>query len=275
MKQIGIISDLHIDQPTVDESAIHTHLATLIRQKQIDMLLIGGDISNDYQRTFHFVEKLQIDTGVPVYFIPGNHDYWQTEIEKDAIDSWKIYEEFKHHPQSLIERTLDITTTTSVVGHSFWYNHAIYADRFSPEKIERGFYKGGWWQDKLHTNWGMSDKALSTYFTEIVDKQLAKINANRQIILLSHMVVIPEYTVPLPNRIFDFFNAYIATDDVAKLIDRYPITHVSMGHVHFRHQLKKDNGIHYLVNCLGYKKEWRSNKLAQELEDAMAILQVE
>ena len=97
--KIGFISDLHIDlNPDVPPQEYMTRLKEIIKRKQLNRLVIGGDISNHYSSTLQFVEQLQNQAEIPVHFIPGNHDFWE---EADATKDTKgIYRLYKEHPQS-------------------------------------------------------------------------------------------------------------------------------------------------------------------------------
>lgn len=271
---IGLISDLHIDNFTYEPEDYVEKLAQIIQDKQLDSLVIGGDISNSYQLTTSFVEDLQEVSKVPVFFIPGNHDLWDREQSKEAIDTMAIYKKYRDHPQCLLESPLMLTDKVGLVGHTAWYNYVTYnKDKFTEEKINTGKYKGVTWQDKKFINWPASDKEMSRYFANLIEEDIQKLNA-QEIILVTHIVTIPEFTMRLPHRVFDFFNAYIATDDLAPVYDKYPIAYSVMGHVHFRTRLTKGNRI-YISNSLGYVKEWRSNDLCKELSHALQVIRLD
>lgn len=271
--RVGFISDLHIDRNM--EILPIQYLKTfvhMIKKQKLEMLIIGGDISNHYSTTIHFVEELQKRAEIFVYFIPGNHDFWE---EPDATkDTWGIYKLYKEHPQSLIERPLQLNETYTLVGHPGWYNHAIYDQtQFTADEVERGKFRWAYWQDKLRLDWQMPDQEVSHSFSEIIKKDLEKVNTN-QVILQTHVVTIPEYTMPMPHRVFDFFNAYIATDDLKNVHHKYPITHQLMGHVHFREKITKD-GTQFITNSLGYRREWQSKDLSEEIQKSLVILELD
>lgn len=268
---IGFISDLHIDNFSYQMSDYIASLSKLISKKQLETLVIGGDISNSYSMTTSFVEELQSESGVAVYFVPGNHDLWDRETPKDNIDTMALYEKYKNHPQCLIESPIMLNNKVGLVGHTAWYNYMTYnKEKFSEEKIIKGKYKGVTWQDKKYVKWPKSDKQMSKYFKDLVEKDIQSLNAD-QYIIVTHIVTIPEFTMPIPHRIFDFFNAYIATDDFNDIYKQYPISHSFMGHVHFRGQIYRDN-IYFITNSLCYVKEWRSNNMNREMEDALLVI---
>lgn len=270
--KIAFISDLHIDKNRRSEPDEYLDLtAKLIKNNKIDLFIIGGDISDSYSMTFDFVEQLQHKTRIPVYFVPGNHDYWQKGIEEK--DTWGVHKRYIEHSQSLVNSPLDINRQVGVVGNCAWYNHAYYnKDRFSPEEIERGRYKGAVWRDRTYLDWKMSDQEVSKIFAEQIQKDIELINKN-QIILVTHIVTVPELVVPMPHKAFDYFNAFIGTDDLDEIIRAYPVTHNFMGHVHYRHEIEKDN-VKYILNCLGYGREWPDKDIYGQLESAMYILEI-
>lgn len=269
--KVGFISDLHIDnfKYSIDE---YLEVLTQVSQDNLlDCLVIGGDISNSYKTTTSFVEKLQVLAKIPIYFIPGNHDLWDRESDKEAIDTMKIYNLYKNHPQCLIESPLMLTEEVGLIGHPAWYNYVNYnTNKFSLEQIERGKYKGVTWQDKRYIQWPKGDREMSLEFSKLIEKDIQSLQAS-EYILVTHIITIPEFTMPLPHRVFDFFNAYIATDDLTPIYEKYPIRASVMGHVHFRGKVERDNTL-FLTNSLGYVKEWRSSDMYHEMNDALVTL---
>ena len=269
--KISFISDLHVDlNPRASIQRYHYELVELIKTEGTDLLVIGGDISNHYETTISFVENLQKNSEIPIYFIPGNHDFWEESVDKDT---WGIYKIYKNHPQSLLESPLQLTNEYSLVGHTAWYNHAVYdKKKYSEAEIEEGKFRWSYWQDKLNMNWKMTDQELSLYFANLIKKDLDRIKTN-SIILQTHVVTIPEFTMPMPHQIFDFFNAYMSTDDLDTLQEDYPISHHFMGHIHIRAQIKK-NQSQYISNSLGYRREWRTKNLTKELKDSLITIEI-
>ena len=89
-KKLGIIGDLHI--PYHDEDAIET-ACDKMEAEEVDSILINGDLLDFYQLSFHEKDprkvhfKNEIEAGkqffeymrsrfpgIPIYFIPGNHE---------------------------------------------------------------------------------------------------------------------------------------------------------------------------------------------------------
>ncbi|HZK46528.1 MAG TPA: metallophosphoesterase [Atopostipes sp.] len=201
--KIGFISDLHIDRnPDVPPQEYMTRLKEIIKRKQLNRLVIGGDISNHYSSTLEFVEQLQNQAEIPVHFIPGNHDFWE---EADATKDTKgIYRLYKEHSQSLVETPVKLNEDYTLVGHPGWYNHAVYdKEQFTPEEVEKGKFRWAYWQDKLRMDWEMTDQEVSTHFKKIITKDLEKVSTEN-IIFQTHVVTVPEFTMPMPHRTFVF-----------------------------------------------------------------------
>lgn len=273
--KLGFISDIHIDRgKTQDKSDFLQTLSTYINDKEIDEVFIGGDISNHYETTIDFVEKLQAHSSAKIYFIPGNHDYWEAKHEKKH--TLTIHDTFKSHPQSMLNKGIMVGNDTAIIGHTGWYNHAYHDPSFTEDKLETGRHKLVTWQDKVRLDWQATDKEVSKQFAkeakETLD-QVIEMHQPKNIVLFTHVITIPEFTIPMPHRVFDFFNAYIATDDFLPLYQSYPITTSIMGHVHIRHAIQKGDQ-HFISNSLAYEREWRNNDIYREIDHAMYIMDV-
>ncbi|TDM12734.1 metallophosphoesterase [Macrococcus lamae] len=266
--KIGIISDLHIDRDTKRSFEVYIDvLSAEVKSQNIDLLLLAGDISNDYKMSYHFIKTLKDKIGIDVLFVPGNHDYWDND--KKTLE---IFEYFKKQPECLIERPYIINEDWAVIGHSGWYDYSYAASEFSREKLESGKFKGSTWQDKFYVDWRLNDQRVSKTFAEAVRKDMEQVG-DRHIILMTHIVTHKKFTVPMPHRIFDFYNAYIGTSDFDQLYKQYSIKYSIMGHIHFRKMLVED-GITYICACLGYTRQWRSKNLATEIASALHVIEI-
>lgn len=263
--KIGAISDLHIDRnPKLDAQAYLESLIRVVKKRDIDILLIAGDISNHFQEGYQFIRELKYNISIPVLFVPGNHDYWAPD---DAITSKEIYEFYAEKPECLIGKPYEINDEWAIVGHTAWYDYSYADDKFDLERIERGKYYGATWQDKVKIDWQTDDRALSQLAATQTEKDLASVS-DKNIILMTHIVTHPQFVVPTPHRIFDFFNAFIGTRDFDSLYQKYPIQYSIMGHVHFRKAIV-DKGITYMCPCLGYRREWRTDDIDTEMNHAL------
>src|SRR5699024_4087040 len=85
--RMGFISDLHVDNFTYEVQDYIEVLSEIISKNELEMLVIGGDITNSYKTTSDFVEELQDQTKIQVYFIPGNHDLWDRVSDREDINT--------------------------------------------------------------------------------------------------------------------------------------------------------------------------------------------
>ena len=90
--KIGTISDLHIDRHTYINSEGYI-------KRQLDLLIIAGDISNNYQMTCAFISQVKAQINIPVLFVPGNHDYWSDQLDHSSTD---IVTSFRQQPECLM-----------------------------------------------------------------------------------------------------------------------------------------------------------------------------
>ena len=74
---------------------------------------------------------------------------------------------------------------------------------------------------------------------------------------VTHMLPIREFTVPVPNETWDYFNAFLGSSALGDLLLGYPDVKYSVcGHVHYRKEVEKE-GRRFLCQCLGYSTEWQ------------------
>ncbi|HIW13065.1 MAG TPA: metallophosphoesterase [Candidatus Salinicoccus stercoripullorum] len=268
--KIGIISDLHIDRGKAGIKTYETLLSEEVKSRQLDLLLIAGDVSSHYTTTAEFLENIRNITDTKILFVPGNHDYWLGS--GDDMTTQDVYEFYKAMPGSLLESPYTINDDWAIVGHSGWYDYTYADTRFGEEKLARGKFYGGTWQDKLRVDWEMHDRELSRVFADKVDEDMKK-TGGRNIILMTHVVTHRRYAVPMPHRLFDYFNAFIGTSDFDALYKKYPIRYSIMGHVHFRHQFIQDD-LTYICACLGYPREWRTDDIKTEIQNTLQVLEI-
>jgi putative phosphoesterase len=271
--KLGIISDLHIDR---NESALkagetfETLLSDLVKEKELEYLLIAGDISNHYEITQKFIEEVEVKSGCPVLFVPGNHDYWAKDHE--VTDTNKINDFFNQQSQSLVGNPRLLGEHWAIAGNPSWYdygygNHQVY----SKEDFERKRYKFASWNDRHYVDWGRSDEEVSSEMLAQLREDLDKVK-NRKTILMTHVATHSEFVVPLPHRVYDYANAFLGAKSYETLYEEFPsIKYSVMGHVHFRKSYyEKDT--QFLSACLGNKKHWRVKDVKKQLDRTLVTL---
>jgi putative phosphoesterase len=271
--KIGVISDLHIDRyndETLQQKDFSLTLANEVNRQALDMLLIAGDISNDHMRSFRFLKALEQMTGIEIYFVPGNHDFWNQS--QDDKSTWDIYNFFKNTKYYRAGSPVDLGNGWALVMNAGWYDYSYASDRFSYDRLKERSYYGGTWQDLVRIDWQMSDVEVSKKMAENAQQDLESVK-DKKIILMTHVATHKAFRVPMPNRIFDYYNAFIGTSDFDSFYEDYDIRYSIMGHIHFRHKVE-EGGVEYICACLGYKREWRTKEIVHEIRDALEVIEI-
>ncbi|WP_166626966.1 metallophosphoesterase [Jeotgalicoccus sp. S0W5] len=271
--KIGVISDLHIDRyndEKLQQKDFTLTLANEVNRQSLDVLLIAGDISNDHMRSYRFMQALEQMTGVVIYFVPGNHDFWnQSGDDKTTQEIHQFFKSTKYYKEG---EPVDLGNGWAIVMNAAWYDYTYASDRFSKSRLEERSYYGGTWQDLVRVDWGKSDPEISLEFAEKAAHDLEMIK-DKKIILMTHVATHKAFRVPMPNRLFDYYNAFIGTSDFDTFYGDYDIKYSVMGHIHFRHQVI-EGGVKYICACLGYRREWLTKDIVHEIRDALEIIEI-
>ncbi len=136
MGNLVFATDIHLNH--VEDFRIRA-LAYAIMRRNPDVVLIGGDISEapELEMKLRFLEMHL--KGVPIYFVCGNHDYYNGSI-RDVRKG--LRKRFKAG-QSIWLPTAGVVTLApgvALVGHDSWYDGGY------PKK------NGDWWNSMLGMN---------------------------------------------------------------------------------------------------------------------------
>lgn len=272
--KVGVISDLHIDtnkKAVPEGESFAGILAHDLNEQKVELLLLAGDVSSDYQLSQDFIAELVKATNCQVLFVPGNHDFWSRKNGQE--DTLGIYNFFKNKPESVLEKPFIINDEWAVVGSAGWYDYG-YADvdQYTKEEFDQMKYRIGAWNDKYYVHWPLENQAVAQTMLDKMESDLEEVG-NRKIILMTHVVTHPQFVVPLPHRIYDFFNAFLGSSSYEWLYHKYPIKYSVMGHVHFRKTLR-DTERTYICACLGNKKHWQSKNLKEEIRRTLVTFEI-
>ena len=274
--KIGVLSDLHIDknkEGLIEGETFSSLVSELIDRQSVDVFLLAGDVSDDYRITQEFIETVKQKSGVPLYFVPGNHDYWS--INHEVKDTNRLHDFFAEQEESLISRPRILNDEWAVVGNPGWYdygygNRQVYSyDQFASKK-----YKFAYWNDARYINWGRSDQEVSQEMLDQLKEDISKVGG-RKIILMTHVATHPNFVMQLPHRLYDFANAYLGAKSYEELYGHFPqIKYSIMGHVHFRKVVKEFNKT-FLSACLGNRKHWLyKDNPGKELEESLLTFEI-
>ena len=251
--KIGFISDIHVDINMIGGQEIVTDLlAAESRRRGLDILLIAGDISSDYELTLATVDRLIAASGARVFFIPGNHDIWNQR--HPGLTAWDTYNALLAHPSNLARGPILLEGNWAVVGDLGWYDFAYGDSSFAREDFERMRYGERTWQDKIYSLWDRDTLAVHAMFMERLGLALDAAKG-RKIIVATHVVQVPEFTVSPAGPMWKYFNAFLGSPDYGRLCQERDVELAVCGHVHYRRRVSQ-GGTEFVCPCLGYTIEW-------------------
>lgn len=251
--RIGLISDIHVDLNRVDGKDVVTSLLALeARRRKADVLVIAGDISNDYMLTIETVEKLSAEFGGKVVFIPGNHDLWNENYP--GFSAWDTYNALLEHPANLAKSPVLLQDNWAIAGDIGWYDFKFGDSSFSIDDFRKMRYGERTWQDSIKAPWAKDSIEIHAFFKERISKSLDSIGG-RNIVLVTHAVQIAEFTVQNPNQMWKYFNAFLGSPEYGELSTAQGVSLSVCGHVHYRKRVRIGM-TEFVCPCLGYSEEW-------------------
>lgn len=271
--RIGTVSDLHIDRNSdYTEQDLVLSFSEVIQSKQIDTLLIAGDISNHYLQTDEFLKSVQDRSGVSVFFVPGNHDFWARD--HDVTDTNKINNYFNKQEYSLVGKPHLLNSEWAVVGSPGWYDYGYgNTELYDDAAFARKQYGFASWNDRHYVNWGRSDQTISQEMLKQLYRDLEVVR-DKKIILMTHVATHQEFVMPLPHRVYNYANAFLGAKSYEGLYDDFPsIEYSIMGHVHFRKILNGKNKT-FISACVGNHKHWKIKDFTAQLVKSLVCFDI-
>lgn len=131
-KKILWLTDIHldhIDHPSYPKNV--SNFCKLVRAKNPDGIVITGDITSASKIKKHFEIMIEEWEDIPVYFVLGNHDYYDGSfggVDFELMETIKDNENFHYLTK---EEVIELTPTTAITGHNGWYD-GQYSDWFRP-----------------------------------------------------------------------------------------------------------------------------------------------
>ena len=270
--RIGVISDLHVDlNEQAGEPSVEQALLEVVDESRLDALIIAGDISNDVRLSLKVLNGLRDASGIPVLFVPGNHDYWSKE--NGITDTWEIYGQFRTYDGCLSESPRALNEDWVVIGNSGWYDYTLGEDKYGFGDFEKMRTPDRTWQDSLYVDWGRSNRDIHRYFYEGLERELSE-HRGKQVIMVTHMLTHPYFKVPMPHPQWEYFNAFLGSAEYAALYEKYGVRYGIMGHVHYRKR-HAERGTEMICACLGYRREWKEADARREIRNCMQIIAIE
>lgn len=267
--KIGMISDIHVDINS--NYNVKDAICKVIEEEEIECLVIAGDISNSHEVSLATIDYIIRETGIKLYFVPGNHDMW--DEKKEYNNSYEIYNKLRSHPSCLSGESKVLNEDWVIIGDIGWYDYTFGNKKYSKEEFEKMHAFERTWQDSIFVNWEKSNEEMHKFFLNRLETEIKKY-ASMKKILVTHMVSRKEFVVQDEFELWRYFNAFLGSEDYGNLYEKYKIEYALMGHVHYRKYFEHEN-TKYICSCLSYSKEWKkADNFIEEIRESMYIMNI-
>ena len=253
--KIGILSDIHVDIDHKTPHGVLEGIVVAIKQNVADLMIIAGDVANDYELTLRALETIEDASGVPCLFVPGNHDIWNEKHPN--LNAWDTYEALKQFPGNLCNGPRELGNDWVVIGDLGWYDYSFGGREYSIEEFDRMKINGRLWQDKVKAKWDRSTLEMHRYFYDKLEQQL-KDHRDKKIILVTHVLPLLDFTVQPPDKQWNYLNAFLGSREYGQLALDYSVAYSISGHVHYRKEQTYGKTV-FICNCLNYASQWLDN----------------
>ncbi|MGN0342729.1 MAG: metallophosphoesterase [Roseburia sp.] len=264
----AVISDIHLDDNTGYD--VEGALRVFLLKNEIELLLLAGDIETDYEKTIAFIERLEDSSNTLIRYVPGNHDLWNLYHQNETTD--EVYAHFLNDSRCLSAGPF-LIGDYAIIGDVGWYDYT-YGDNQIPlseyEKMQRN---GRVWQDSIRNQWTRDNIGKNEYFIQKLREQL-ECYRDKKKILVTHMISNSDLCVKRKCGDWNYFNGFLGSIELEKLIYEYQVEYAVCGHVHFRRNVER-KGTTWFCRCLSYEEEWRGNKdIYRQIEDAIYVFEL-
>lgn len=271
--RVAVVSDIHVD--INKDYPVTEFLHQILQEKEVDALLIAGDITSDPDQTLQWIHDFAKASQKKIYFVPGNHDLWNGSKLHNSTE--EIYQMLTADEHCICGKTV-MLGECALLGDVGWFDYSFgNHEKFTTQDFERMSRNGRTWQDFLFNDWTKHNIQTSDVMIEKLKKRMIdcrKQHAGQKILLMTHMISNEMYRVPEHIGDWSYFNAFLGSKKLERLCVEQKVTYSVCGHVHYRHSEKKD-GVVWMCRCLNYHTEWQGKKDAYaQLSDAIEILEL-
>ncbi len=257
---IAVTADIHYGT-LVDRKGLEDYIDFLV-QRNIDILVIAGDMASRGPHHRDFVEFLEILSAFPgrVMATPGNHDLWTRRGDSMELLRRELGEMMSHHGMILLDGNPQIAGNMGIVGSVGWYDYSfrhvpdeyVYLFRNIKFRIPNG--KGGsaikswpeldardyrhkscevsydgsnWkrstWQDFRFIRWDMDDyQALDFILNRLAD-DIEKIRPKvDRVMAVTHHLPFARFVPDIPDPVWSFHRAFLGSDEMGALLMSFP-----------------------------------------------------
>ncbi|MCF7929207.1 MAG: metallophosphoesterase [Spirochaetales bacterium] len=276
MQKIAVLSDIHIDRSSDELPGI---IGELTASAGAELMILAGDVANGTDEALAGLKRIRNHAGIPVYFVAGNHDIWQSpqgadQDSKSQPDSWQAYNELLSWPENLAHGPVSLEGGWQLAGCGGWYDLGFAGREFTREQLLEMTYKGKGWADRRNTSWTGEPERVHRYFLGELRRQIRETGNPERTVAVTHVVPHASFTVPSIFPTWRFFNAYLGSGDYAELYREMNVPLAVFGHIHHRFD-RTLAGTRYIGCPLGYRREWKhSDDPRRECKEAMKIIEL-
>lgn len=265
--RIGVISDIHLD--VNKHFPVLESLCDFCNENHLDKIIIAGDFASDFSVVSYIIDYFNKNTRTKLHFVLGNHDLYICR----GKNSKQIYDALSRFKECLVNCPVDLGEWV-IIGDTGWYDYS-YRDKFyTIEQIQKKSCGGMTWADKRYFQWGVEDIEVNNYFLNNLENLLMKYH-RKKIIAVTHTVPFRDFVIYKKEEpVWNYFSAFIGSEKIGQLYEKYSVKVAVFGHTHFRFNEKRENML-CLCRPLGYYFEWKNpSDIQKEIQDAVYILEI-
>lgn len=235
MKRLAWMTDIHLN--FVDGQDRISSFCRGITEARPDALVVTGDIG-EADSVGRYLRALRDNTGLPVYFVLGNHDYYGSSIGEVRREMERLSREETDLHWMPFAGVASLSESSALVGHDSWAD-GRFGDWESSEVMLSDYFairdlSGHAKPDLLSRLKALGDEAAA-FFRETVPRALAK---HRNVYVLTHVPPFRE-SCWYDGRISDdawlpHFSCRAVGEVLAGLMRNHPERHMTVlcGHTH-------------------------------------------
>ena len=272
--KIGLISDLHTDA-TEDNSAIVPYLIDAIREAELDIFVLAGDVTPKLSEFYDILGRFdKANLNGNKLFVPGNHDIWVSKNAKMTSDQKcnVISEICKDHGFYNLNDEPYITKDIGFCGTIGWYDYSFAPIQYdiSIEEYAEKQLMNTIWSDKKYAKWKNPDHEVAHNFERKLRNQIDSIKEKVQrMIVVTHHVPFRECIRYQGELQTDYFRAFYGSEGLGAICLNEPlISHVLFGHVHYPVNQQVQN-IRAMCAPIGYLHEKPANGLLDYVQQRL------
>lgn len=183
MKRVAWLTDIHLEFLEPDERlAFVDHLAESVPA----IVLLGGDtgIASSFAS---FLQIIEWCLACPIYFVLGNHDFYQGSIAEGRATAEKLTKSSPWLRWLPAQRIVQITETTGLIGHDSWADGRL--GNGSASQVELNDYflikeLAGLSRQRRFMELAKLGDEAAAYFRKLLPQACARF---KNIILLTHV----------------------------------------------------------------------------------------